>query len=62
MKFFQRLVSALKALVAPSAPAFTCGDCTRNAQCGLEPHDQCLTRIAQMSTDRGKPRQTLVGY
>ena len=62
MKILARLVSLLKAIVLPSAPAFTCGDCARNAQCGLEPSDACLVRIAQMSSGRGKPRQTMVGY
>ena len=62
MKILARLVSLLKALVMPAEPAFTCGDCTRNAQCGSEPSDTCLVRIAQMSSDRAKPRQNLVGY
>ena len=62
MKMIARLISLLKAILLPSQPAFTCGDCARNAQCGSEPSETCLVRIAQISSDRGKPRHTMVGY
>jgi hypothetical protein len=30
---------------------FNCGDCERNAQCGLPPHDDCVERLTQIARD-----------
>jgi hypothetical protein len=30
---------------------FTCGNCERNAQCGLPPHDDCIYRLMQIALD-----------
>jgi hypothetical protein len=30
---------------------FSCGDCERNAQCGLPPHDDCVFRLMQIARD-----------
>ena len=30
---------------------FSCGDCERNAQCGLPPHDDCVFRLTQIARD-----------
>ena len=35
------------------ASEFTCGDCERNEQCGLPPHDDCVVKAAQLSRDGG---------
>ena len=32
----------------PYSSRFACGDCDRNAQCGLAPHDDCIFRLMQM--------------
>jgi hypothetical protein len=32
-------------------PRFNCGDCERNAQCGLPPHDGCVERLTQIARD-----------
>jgi hypothetical protein len=34
---------------------FSCGDCERNAQCGLPPHDDCIFRLMQIALDGDRP-------
>lgn len=34
---------------------FQCGDCDRNAQCGLAPHDDCIFRLMQIARDGDHP-------
>ncbi len=54
--FLSGIGSAVKALLARRASRdFVCGDCTRNAQCGAEPSDQCVVRAAQITSERGRP-------
>ena len=45
-------------------PEFSCGDCERNARCGLPPHKECLARVAQIARDGGRrtDRRTLIGF
>ena len=35
----------------------TCGDCERNKQCGLPPHDDCLVKAMQIARDGGERAQ-----
>jgi len=42
-------------LVRRSSPRFSCGDCDRNAQCGLPPRDDCLYRLTQIARDGDRP-------
>ena len=45
----QKFFTALKDIVASQPVSrFTCGDCARNAKCGLPPHDDCVTRLLQI--------------
>ena len=46
------------------ADAFVCGDCARNAQCGDAPSERCVTRAAQIASDRGRPPKpsTFIGW
>jgi len=43
---------------------FTYGDCERNMQCGLPPHDDCLVKAMQVARDGdGRvPPPTFVSY
>jgi hypothetical protein len=43
---------------------FTCGDCERNEQCGLAPHDDCLVKAMQIARDDDErvPPPTMVAY
>ena len=34
-----------------SSSHFGCGNCERNAQCGLPPHDDCVYRLMQIARD-----------
>jgi hypothetical protein len=34
---------------------FACGDCERNTQCGLPPHDDCVFRLMQIARDGDRP-------
>ena len=34
---------------------FSCGDCDRNEQCGLPPHDDCVFRLMQIARDGDRP-------
>jgi len=58
MRGFDRIKLLLRKLAtdAMSQPSssFTCGDCERNAQCGLPPHDDCVDRAMQIARD-GEP-------
>lgn len=55
MRAFDRFRLFLKQLAAHSrsrpSSSFTCGDCERNAQCGLPPHDDCVDRAMQLARD-----------
>jgi len=49
---FRKLFSAFAGFLAPRKPAqFNCGDCERNEQCGLPPHDDCTDRLLQIARD-----------
>jgi hypothetical protein len=49
---FWKILGAIGSFMAPQAlPRFNCGDCERNAQCGLPPHDDCVHRLAQIARD-----------
>jgi hypothetical protein len=51
----RKLVRALTSLVAPQRPSqFSCGDCERNEQCGLPPHDDCTEKLLQIARDGEK--------
>lgn len=54
MERLRTIISFFKALVGSPEPQFTCGDCRRNAQCGLEPSDRCLVRIKQIEAQAGR--------
>jgi len=43
---------------------FTCGDCERNKQCGLAPHDDCIVKAMQIARDEGErvPPPAIVSY
>ncbi len=42
LRSFQSTAQAIaKLLAAPHGDEFTCGDCARNAQCGLPPSPTC---------------------
>lgn len=56
MSTLQRCWHILARALAPPPRQFTCGDCERNAQCGLPPHDDCLHRIEQISRDDTYPQ------
>jgi hypothetical protein len=32
-------------------PEFVCGDCERNLQCGLPPHEDCIEKAMQRERD-----------
>jgi len=32
-------------------PEFVCGDCDRNQQCGLPPHEDCIEKAMQRERD-----------
>jgi len=49
---FRKLFSAFAGFLAPpKPPQFNCGDCERNEQCGLPPHDDCTERLLQIVHD-----------
>jgi len=42
-------------------PKFSCGDCDRNASCGLPPDDLCVIKAMQMARDGDwRPRRPIV--
>ena len=49
-KKIKKILAALRKRMAQRS--FSCGDCYRNAQCGLPPHDNCVYRLMQMARDR----------
>jgi len=52
---FGKLLGAIGSIFGSSkSPHFNCGDCDRNAQCGLPPHDDCPERLLQIARD-GEP-------
>lgn len=54
MTIIQRLITRLTALLrTPSA--MVCGDCPRNARCGLPPSDDCVVRL-EMAERAGELR------
>jgi len=48
---FRNVLTTIGSFMAPPSPRFTCGDCERNQQCGLPPHDDCIHRIMQIARD-----------
>ena len=52
---FRELSKALVSYLAPQkTPQFSCGDCERNEQCGLPPHEDCTERLLQIARDGEK--------
>jgi len=49
------LTAAVSLVERRRSSRFTCGDCDRNAQCGLPPHDDCVFRLTQMAQDGDRP-------
>ena len=48
----RELLVVIKSMVAPGVYSrVSCGDCERNAQCGLPPHKDCVFRLMQISRD-----------
>ncbi len=41
--------------LADDSVDFTCGQCDRNARCGLAPNQQCLYRLMQIAERRAQP-------
>jgi len=57
-KQIKKILAALRKRMAQRTYLqFSCGDCHRNAQCGLPPHDNCVYRLMQMARDRDRPLQ-----
>ncbi|MDB5593449.1 MAG: hypothetical protein JWM36_410 [Hyphomicrobiales bacterium] len=56
------LVQKIRGRLAVSRKAneFSCGDCSRNARCGLEPSENCVARAAQIADGKPAPRRTLL--
>ena len=49
---FRKVLTAIANLaVAWPLPPFDCGDCERNAQCDLPPHDDCVERLTHIARD-----------
>ncbi len=52
---FRKLIKALASYLPQQKPVqFSCGDCERNEQCGLPPHDDCTERLLQIARDGEK--------
>jgi hypothetical protein len=60
--FLSRLADVLTDMAL--GPKFSCGDCERNARCGLAPSDQYAVRAEQIARDgeRRFRRRALIGY
>jgi hypothetical protein len=42
---------------------FSCGDCERNASCGLPPNEFCVIKAMQLERDADwRPRRSPIGY
>ena len=46
---FSRVRDFIDGLRRP--PEFVCGDCERNQQCGLPPHEDCIEKAIQRERD-----------
>jgi hypothetical protein len=63
--FFDGVAKAAVAGMAFLSPQreFSCGDCERNASCGLPPDELCVIKAAQLARDGDwRPRRRLIGY
>jgi hypothetical protein len=62
MRTILAILSGLaRAIAAPvREPEFTCGDCERNAFCGLPPTKDCIARAEQIERDGGPRRRRMV--
>lgn len=49
--FVQNRVAGIGKLFAQSTLDFQCGDCERNARCGLPPHSDCEFRYLRLARD-----------
>ena len=48
----RKILTAIENFISPrQLSPFDCGDCERNAQCGLPPHDDCVKKLTQMARD-----------
>ena len=52
---FGRAVSRFAQRLFEDRVEFTCGQCDRNARCGLTPHQECVYRLMQIADRRGEP-------
>jgi len=53
LRSFQSTAHAIARLIAaPQADEFTCGECARNAQCGLPPSGNCGYRLPRPERDQ----------
>ena len=50
-----RALTRLARRLANDQVEFTCGQCDRNARCGLAPNQQCLYRLMQIAERRAQP-------
>jgi hypothetical protein len=50
-----RALTRLARRLANDQVEFTCGQCDRNARCGLAPNQQCLYRLMQIAERRARP-------
>jgi hypothetical protein len=57
-QFRKNFATIANFVAARPLPRFNCGDCERNAQCGLPPHDDCIERLTQIALDgENRPRR-----
>jgi hypothetical protein len=55
-----RLIKISNLFAQPTWQDLACGDCERNAQCGLPPHRDCEYKLLQLSRGGvGRPRRHL---
>jgi hypothetical protein len=50
-----RALTRLARRLANDQVEFSCGQCDRNARCGLAPNQQCLYRLMQIAERRAHP-------
>ena len=50
-----RAIARLARQLAGERDEFTCGQCDRNARCGLAPNQECVYRLMQIAELRAQP-------
>jgi len=56
------VLAAIARFVFPPPRRFTCGDCARNARCGLAPSEDCIYALMQMARDGENSRRPSFVY